>query len=695
MKNNKTKQILSAVLLGAICAAAIPAFAVSAASNTSVKLDGKLDEVANLSSYKITANDGKKNVTFYAALTEEGNLYLAADAYHDVYLSESEGYSWHRNTNFEFWVNGSQAWISAAGKGDREGKIYDSKMVSTEVKNGDTKYHTITEAIILKDRFTVDGDGIVKLGAAWKTPGDLLTSERVNNDDWWRTRNADKSENNNLCVTKGGIFETVDAAKASTSAGLKYASPEAVQSVDQRGKWAKSGNDYTLLDRGGLGNSFSYYGLGDSDKTVTLSATFDLSKYRLQEQGFMFAVSDVEVNAEQGNVVNEGASNYYLVDIRPGHNNVKIGIERNEKKWGGWTIDLDANGTVANAEPVVITATYKAGKIAIYLNGNLVITYADENPLTGTGYGLASKTTYRTMSNVTAKEDNSAVATEIKTTIGSTEELDALIATVNSVGKSFGAGKEFKLTADLDYTGKKFTPINDAVFTLDGDGHTISGITTTVNNAGNGNYGIIAKAMTNGYGGQGLIKNLKLKDCFLTVNGATGANVGGVIGFGDRGTATDITLNNVIVTVDGEAVVGALIGRRDWANGYENENGIKNIVFDKVTIDAPKATVGILIGATGGDAKGAVSAVTGKVCIKSANENPGIVGGDNSGFTADDTVTVEKIAESEAKVPEKPVDPVDPTKPVPPAPTGSAVVALGALAVLSLAGVAVATKKRR
>ena len=82
------------------------------------------------------------------------------------------------------------------------------------------------------------------------------------------------------------------------------------------------------------------------------------------------------------------------------------------------------------------------------------------------------------------------------------------------------------LTANIDLTGKKWTPIgsgfssNDGYQgTFDGQGHSITGLAITTNSTGGENA-----ALFDGVGGNGTVKNLQLKDvnCDVQKNGAAG-----------------------------------------------------------------------------------------------------------------------------------------------------------------------------
>lgn len=141
--------------------------------------------------------------------------------------------------------------------------------------------------------------------------------------------------------------------------------------------------------------------------------------------------------------------------------------------------------------------------------------------------------------------------------IGSADEL---IEFQQLVAANRGAYKA-KLTADIDMTGKEWTPFGSVVITFDGQGHTIKGLTRTYE--GGGNIGLFADELSNG-GGNALFADIVFEDCSLNVTVPNGANVG-FFGASNRGSATDIVLKNFDLTVNqtgnGELHVGGLVGR--------------------------------------------------------------------------------------------------------------------------------------
>jgi hypothetical protein len=290
------------------------------------------------------------------------------------------------------------------------------------------------------------------------------------------------------------------------------------------------------------------------------------------------------------------------------------------------------------------------------------------------------------------------------TTISTADEYIAFVKAANEAGKDYKKGETVKITADLDFTGKEFVVINEGLFTLDGDGHTLSNINITVSDTATGTYGILANGMTNN-NANGTIKNLTLKDSSITVtstatelparyNHGNGVSVGGVCGWADRGrVGANVNLDNITINVTGVAMVGSLVGFKEWGAGVSEDviSGTYN-----VTINAPQATVG-LIGGVVYDVEGSVSDVSGKVTVvASANEVTA-----TTYFTDSASVPDNFIAESvsltlgtaSTETPATEEGDGDGAKEEAPK-TGSEILLVAAVAVISLAGVVVASKKR-
>ena len=112
------------------------------------------------------------------------------------------------------------------------------------------------------------------------------------------------------------------------------------------------------------------------------------------------------------------------------------------------------------------------------------------------------------------------------------------------------------LTADIDLTGKDWTPIgtsfsNKYTGTFDGGGHTIKGLTVTTNDQFVGLFGSIGYA--------GTVKNVMMEDVQITSNRSSGF-AGGVAGYSD-GTIENCSVSgSVSGTICAGGVVGVQIG---------------------------------------------------------------------------------------------------------------------------------------
>lgn len=134
--------------------------------------------------------------------------------------------------------------------------------------------------------------------------------------------------------------------------------------------------------------------------------------------------------------------------------------------------------------------------------------------------------------------------------IVTTDEMDALAATVN--GGDVMSGKHFRLLADLNYSGKTYTPIGtmDSRFqgTFDGHGHSISNV--VINQSDQDRQGLFAVIHD-----VGTVKNLVL-GAGSSITG--GYHVGGIAGV-CYGTITGCTVSEG-VSISGNQYVGGIAG---------------------------------------------------------------------------------------------------------------------------------------
>ena len=109
------------------------------------------------------------------------------------------------------------------------------------------------------------------------------------------------------------------------------------------------------------------------------------------------------------------------------------------------------------------------------------------------------------------------------------------------------------LTADIDLTGKNWTPIgtdydNSYKGTFDGGGHTITGLTFTTNDEYAGLFGWLNRA--------GTVKNVVMEGVQITSNQIYGGSIGGVVG-SSWGTIENCSVSG---SVSGTVYVGGVVG---------------------------------------------------------------------------------------------------------------------------------------
>ncbi len=187
-------------------------------------VDGDLSDWEGLTSMSVIGEaftEGKK-ATFYGATTTTG-LYLACDAYHDIYTSTDE--TWWKNSNFEIFVDNSTEQVFAyaggigadckTGAGDNAScKITQAVMVTSEI-NGDTKYHTITEVFISNEDLPEDVlfENTISIGMAWKTVSDLIIGGQYHvnadgSDEYWAVKGDDDTHNGQHAAPRCAMVAT-------------------------------------------------------------------------------------------------------------------------------------------------------------------------------------------------------------------------------------------------------------------------------------------------------------------------------------------------------------------------------------------------------------------------------------------------------------------------------------------------------
>ena len=157
------------------------------------------------------------------------------------------------------------------------------------------------------------------------------------------------------------------------------------------------------------------------------------------------------------------------------------------------------------------------------------------------------------------------------------------------------------LTADIDLTGKDWTPIgtdydNSYTGTFDGGGHTITGLTVTTNDEYAGLFGYLGN-----FGKAGTVKNVVMDGIQITCNHRLGY-AGGVAGY-SRGTIENCSVSG---SVSGTVSVGGVVGaQRDGSitgcsssatvKGTLNVGGVAGQTIFGATLTACYATGNVII----------------------------------------------------------------------------------------------------
>nr|WP_303120165.1 fimbrillin family protein [uncultured Prevotella sp.] len=176
------------------------------------------------------------------------------------------------------------------------------------------------------------------------------------------------------------------------------------------------------------------------------------------------------------------------------------------------------------------------------------------------------------------------------------------------------------LTADIDLTGKNWTPIgtsfrNKYTGTFDGGGHTIKGLTVTTNDQFVGLFGSIGNA--------GTVKNVMMEGVQITKNHSSGF-AGGVAGYSD-GTIENCSVSG---SVSGTVYVGGVVGAQ-WEGSI---TGCSSSATVKGTVE-----VGGVAGETNSSATLTACYATGNVTIE-INPRKNIAGGSLVGMNAGSSV---------------------------------------------------------
>ena len=184
-----------------------------------------------------------------------------------------------------------------------------------------------------------------------------------------------------------------------------------------------------------------------------------------------------------------------------------------------------------------ITCTFTNGKTFVYKMKN------------ATDWQAGGEYTY-TVSLAAAKDLGYTIESNGSYTVTSADGLMNIAKLVNG-GKT---DINITLTADIDLTGKDWTPIgtsfsNKYTGTFDGGGHTIKGLTVTTNDQFVGLFGYLDKA--------GTVKNVVMEGIQITSNHVLmSGNTGGVVGY-SWGTIENCSVSG---SVSGTVYVGGVVG---------------------------------------------------------------------------------------------------------------------------------------
>ena len=244
-----------------------------------------------------------------------------------------------------------------------------------------------------------------------------------------------------------------------------------------------------------------------------------------------------------------------------------------------------------------ITCTFTNGKVFVYKMKN------------ATDWQAGGEYTY-TVSLAAAKDLGYTIESNGSYTVTSADGLMNIAKLVNG-GKT---DINITLTADIDLTGKNWTPIgtsfsNKYTGTFDGGGHTIKGLTVTTNDQFVGLFGSIGNA--------GTVKNVMMEDVQITSNRSSGF-AGGVAGYSD-GTIENCSVSG---SVSGTVYVGGVVGAQ-WEGSI---TGCSSSATEKGMVH-----VGGVVGQTNGSATLTACYATGNVTLE-IDPRKNIAGGSLVGF---------------------------------------------------------------
>ncbi len=184
-------------------------------------------------------------------------------------------------------------------------------------------------------------------------------------------------------LTDGSHITIVEKINGGQIKNVVYTDLTAPKELDvSNAEWTVGDGEYTAPEHT-HGNTFEYYLLGNSD-TAVVEYIYAANP---SQAGVMFGIADCDGDG----TINEAGDQYYYATVK----DTVFQIERNDKTWGGWTVN---NVSIAPKAGDLITLEYDkaAGKITLKINDEVIKEYVDENAsaFTGNGYGLCAKGAY-------------------------------------------------------------------------------------------------------------------------------------------------------------------------------------------------------------------------------------------------------------------------------------------------------------
>ncbi len=586
------KRFITVLLVISMVIGLVPVFAVTAAETkaSGITIDGKIDDWAGLHTVGVVGSgeaDGKQ-VTFYGKLTDEG-LYLAADVYHGVYTNntgtDNKGGNWWRNANFEVFINrsrdrGNQFYASAIGKTTDDGWCYtnngdiQAQMVTQSVTGkGAANYHTVAEMFFPTEKFgfvtTTQEYGTINVGMAWKS-NDQNNDQCNNGDangggmsDYWVAKGSWPDNNNKLVVTAEGVYTEAQYY------------PDYFSYIPRKAQWSYLTATQNP-DAAGEG----------WNTTVNPSWALGNAPFGNRADGYLntWGTTDNPADGTQNNAYLWVAKEFTVEDI-----NALEGVSLFTKMFFDDHIKLYINGKLVfsndswNGGYDRYMLAYDAS--TILKEGKNVIAASLHQHHGGYEFDLELYAT-----NLPQDRNNNLPSYAYIYTVEQYMEYVYICNVLASRSDNNTTGKYIYLETDLDFSGKSWTPLTIWKGVLDGQGHTVSGITAVID-ATSGDYGLIVNIASNN-NFNGTVKNLTVCDSIIVAD-KTNGYVGGIMGHSNRGIVENCTIDNV--TVIGGNGAGAAVGWTQWAsNSDDTATYVSNCTVNDTTVIANNYAAGLV-----------------------------------------------------------------------------------------------------